>query len=55
MKSLLSYFIKFLDNRSMLSKIYLKDYVVGSLNWRLIIMIMYDKNIFFVNNNWQKV
>lgn len=50
-KLLLLYFMKFFDNRSILSKIYSKDCIVNSPNQKLIIIITYDKSIFFINNN----
>ena len=50
-KFLLPYFVKFSDDRSILPKTYLKDYIVGGLNWRPIIIITHVKSIFFANNN----
>lgn len=54
-KSLLSYFIEFSNDKSILPKIYSENCVVDDLIWRLIIMIIYNKSIFFVNNSWQKI
>lgn len=49
-KLLLSYFIKFSDNKSMLLKIYLENYTIDGPNQKPFIMIIYDKSIFFTNN-----
>lgn len=49
-KSLLSYFMEFSKDELILSKIYLDNSVVGRSNQKLIIMIIYDKNILSVNN-----
>lgn len=55
MKVLLSYLIEFNKKKSILLKKYLKNYVVGGLNQRLIMRIIYNKNTFSVNNSYQKV
>lgn len=49
-KSLLPYFMGFFDNRSILLKIYSKNCVLGGLDQKPIIMIIYDENTFFTNN-----
>lgn len=54
-KSLFPYFIKFLDNKFKLSKTYSENCIIGGPNWRLIIMITYDKSTFSINNNKQKI
>lgn len=50
MKALFLYFVEFNKNRLILSKDYLKDYIVDGLNKRLIIMIIHNKSIFLANN-----
>lgn len=50
-ESLLSYFVKFFNNRSVLSKVYLDNYVVERSDLRAIIIIIYDKSTFFTNND----
>ena len=55
MKVLLSYLIEFNKKKSILLKKYLKNYVIGGLNQRLIMRIIYNENIFSVNNSYQKV
>ena len=55
MKSLLSYFIKFSNNRFILPKVYLNNYEVKRLDQRSIIVIIYDENILSVNDGCWKV
>lgn len=50
-QSLLSYFVKFSNNRSILPKVYPENYTIGSLDQRLIIILTNDKNLFFVNDS----
>lgn len=50
-KSLFLYLVKFLDDGSMLSKEYLYNYIVGSLDHKTIIMIIYNKSTFFINDS----
>ncbi len=54
-KLLIFYFVKFLDDTSMLLKIYLENYTISHINQNLIIMIMYDKKIFSTNHSWWKI
>lgn len=49
-KSLLSYFMEFSKDELILPKIYVDNSIVGRSNQKLIIMIIYDKNILSVNN-----
>lgn len=55
MKSLLSYFIEFSDDGSMLPKVYPGDCAVGGPNQQPIIMITNDKNTFSANDGRRKV
>lgn len=52
---LLSYFVQFGEDESILSKKYLRDYAVGGPNIRPIIMITHDKSRFSANDRCQKV
>lgn len=54
-KSLLSSFVEFFNNKSILLKIYSENCAINNLNQRLIIMITYNKNTFFINNGQQKI
>lgn len=54
-KILLPYFVKFKEDNTILLKEYLENCTVGDSNQWTIIMITYDKNIFSINNNCQKV
>ena len=54
-KSLLSYFVEFFNDGSMLPKIYLEDCAVGGLDQNPIIMITNDKSTLFTNNGRRKV
>lgn len=54
MKSSLSYLVKFLEDNTILSKKYLDNCALGEPDWRLIIITIYNKSIFFANNNYQK-
>lgn len=54
-KPLLRYFVKFEKEGKILPKEYPSDYAVRKPNQRSIIMIIYYKNIFFANNNRQKI
>ena len=51
-KVFLFFFMKFKNNGMILLKKYLNDFIIKCLNWLLIFMIIYDKNIFFTNNNF---
>lgn len=51
-KLLLSYFIGFFDNESILPKIGPNNYILKNLDQRLIIMIIYNKSTFFANNSY---
>lgn len=50
-KSHLLYFFEFFNNKPILSKVYPYDYTMKSLNYKSIIIILYDKNIFFTNKS----
>lgn len=50
MKSLLPYLIKFSENKSILVKEYLNNYIGNSSNQRQMIMTINDKDIFFMND-----
>lgn len=52
---LLSYCMEFSDNRSIIPKINFKDWIIIGLNKRLVIIIIYNKNIFSKHNHWQKM
>ena len=54
-KLLLSYFVKFSNNGFILPKIYLNDYIIGGLDQRSLIMIIYDKSTCSANNYCWKV
>ena len=47
MKSILSYFDEFFNNKFILSKVYSNNCMVKRLDQKPIIMLIYDKNIFF--------
>lgn len=49
-KSYLSNFVKFLNNKSILLKIYFDNCVIKKKNQKLIIMITHNKNTFFIKN-----
>lgn len=55
MKALSPYFIEFGEDKSILSKEYPKDCKISGSNQRLIIIIIYNKNTFFANNEHQKM
>ena len=55
MKSLLSYFVEFQDNSTILSKEYLKDCAIVGPNQRPTIMITYDESTFSANGSCRKV
>ena len=55
MKSLFLYLVEFFKDGSMLSKEYLNHCIVGNQNQRLIIIIIYNKSTFFINNSYQKI
>ncbi len=55
MKSLLSYFMEFSDDESILSKVYPDDYAVERLDQRPIIMITNDESTFSANDGRWKV
>lgn len=50
MKALLSYFVEFSKNKSILPKNYLEYYIVSGSNKKPIIIIIHDKSIFLTNN-----
>lgn len=54
-KILLSYFVEFNENKSILPKKYYKNYIRKNLNWKLIIIIIYYERIFLTNNSCWKV
>lgn len=54
-KELLSYFVKFSEDWSILLKESFKDCIIKGLNRRPIIMITHDKSIFSANNRCWKV
>lgn len=54
-KILLSYFVEFNENKSILPKKYYKNYIIKTLNWKPIIIIKYYKSIFLTNNSCWKV
>lgn len=49
-KTLLSYFVEFNDNKSILLKIYSKDSSMGDLNKRAIIIVTHDESTFSAND-----
>lgn len=55
MKALFYYFVKFCEEESILLKNYLENCIVGRPNKRLIIMIIYNKSTYLVNDKWQKI
>lgn len=55
MKALLSYFMEFSKDRSILPKNYLENCAVSGLNKRPIIMIIHNEITFLTNNRQQKV
>ncbi len=55
MKSLLSYFVEFSDDGSILPKVYPEDYAVKKLDRRPIIMITHDESTFSANDGRRKV
>lgn len=55
MQSFLPYFVEFEENDKILSKEYLNNCVIGSLDWQPIIMITYDESIFFANDSCWKI
>lgn len=50
MKELESYLIEFNKDEIIKDKKYLSNYTINNANWRLIIIITYDENIFSINN-----
>ena len=50
-KSLLPYFVELSDNDLILSKIYFNNCIIEKLDQKPIIIIIYNKNTFFTNNN----
>ena len=54
-KSLLFYFIKFFKDGLIFFKIYCNNYIIGKFNQKFIIIIIYNKNIFFTNDDYQKI
>lgn len=55
MKLFLLYFIKISKNSIMILKKYWSNYRVKKWEKRLIIIIIYDENIFFGNNKYKKI
>lgn len=54
-KLLLPYFVGFFDNKSILPKVYSDNYVGNRSDQTPIIIIIYDKSIFPINDSCQKV
>lgn len=54
MKKLEPYLFKFNEDGTIKDKKYSLDCVIKNANWRLVIIIIYDKSNFFANNNIQK-
>lgn len=54
-KLFLLYFIEFLKDNIIVSKKYLSNCAVKRSKKRSIIIITYDKNIFFIDNNYKKI
>lgn len=50
-KELKPYIVKFNNNSTIKPKLYPPNCVVGSNNWQLIIIITYNKYIFFANDS----
>lgn len=50
-KLLLPYFIKFEEDDRILHKKYSDNYIIKGPDWQPIIMITYNKSIFFANNS----
>ena len=55
MKSLLSYFVQFQDDGTILPKEYPEDCAVGGPNRRPIIMITHNESTFLANDSYRKV
>lgn len=55
MESLLPYFIEFNKDGNILSKNYTNYCTIGEPNQQPIIMIIYSKNTFSFNDNYQKI
>ena len=55
MNLLVFYFIKFSNNDLILLKAYFDDYAIEKFNQKLIIIIIYNKNIFSANNSYPKI
>ena len=51
-KYIFFYFVEFSNNNLILPKVYPNNCVVGRSDKKLVNMITYNKNIFFVNNNY---
>ena len=47
--------MEFFNNDSILPKTYPNNYIIKKSNQRFIIIIIYNKSIFFANNSYQKV
>lgn len=54
-KSLLPYFVHFFKDGIIILKKYPNNCILGSSDQRPIIIIIYDKSIFFANNKYKKV
>lgn len=54
MKLLLPYFVKFSDNSIIILIEYPSDYIIGELEKKLVIMIMYDESIFFAKKEQKR-
>lgn len=54
-KLFLPYFIDFEEDSIILAKQYSDNYTIEGLDWQLIIIIIYNKNRFFANNNCWKI
>lgn len=51
LKTLGYYLIKFYNNYFIKEKVFFLNYVINDQNKRPLILILYNKNIFLVNNN----
>lgn len=55
MKSFLQNFVKFFENAIMVTKKSSDNCKVGKLDQKLIIIIIYNENTFFINNRHRKI
>lgn len=54
-KLILSYFIEFSNDKSILLKVYPNDYIVKISNQKLLIIIINNESIFFINKSYWKI